>query len=131
MPVACQQIVGDIGRVGHELRNAPDVSYNLLARYRHPLPRGGETTYQVDIRHKDEVNQDPDNLQFASIPAYDLADARIAWSNASRTLEVAGWVRNLFDEKYFIHNFPGAGDGLATAGPPRMYGVTFTWRSDL
>ena len=88
-------------------------------------------TYQMDFRHKDRVNQDPDNLPFASIPAYDVADARIAWSNSTRTFEVAGWVSNLFDEKYFIHNFPGVGDGVATAGPPRMYGVTVTWRSDM
>ena len=122
---------GGQSRVGNELRNAPDVAYNLLARYRHSLPGGGEMTYQMDFRHKDRVNQDPDNLPFASIPAYDVADARIAWSNSTRTFEVAGWVSNLFDEKYFIHNFPGVGDGVATAGPPRMYGVTFTWRSDM
>ena len=122
---------GGQSRIGNELRNAPDLAVNLLARYRHPIAGGGEMTYQVDYLHKDEVNQDPDNLPFAFIPEYDLANARIAWSNSSRTFEVAGWVSNLFDEKYFIHNFPGLGDGLATAGPPRMYGVTFTWRSDM
>ena len=63
-----------------ELRNAPDLAYNLLARYRHKLPDGSEMTYQMDFRHKDQVNQDPDNLEFASIPEYDVADARTAWS---------------------------------------------------
>ena len=119
---------GGQSRIGNELRNAPDLAYNLLARYRHKLPGGSEMTYQMDFRHKDQVNQDPDNLDFASIPEYDVADVRIAWSNRDGSVEIAGWVTNLFDEKYFIHNFPGLGDGLATAGPPRMYGMTFTWR---
>ncbi len=117
-------------RIGNELRNAPDLAYNLLARYQHDLANGAQMSYQIDFRHKDQVNQDPDNLDFASIPEYDLAAARVAWLNRSGSIEIAGWVNNLFDEDYFIHNFPGLGDGLATAGPPRMYGVTFTWRSE-
>lgn len=115
-------------RVGNELRNAPDLAYNLLARYTQTLGNGSEMSYQVDFRHKDQVNQDPDNLEFASVPEYDLSDVRVAWLNVDGSFEVAGWITNVFDEDYFIHNFPGLGDGFATAGPPRMYGVTFTWR---
>ena len=100
----------------------------MLARYVQPLASGAELTYQIDFRHKDEVNQDPDNLEFASVPEYDLTDVRVSWLNADASFEIAGWISNAFDEDYFIHNFPGLGDGLATAGPPRMYGVTITWR---
>ena len=115
-------------RVGNELRNAPELAYNLLARYTQSLASGAELNYQIDFRHKDQVNQDPDNLDFASVPEYDLSDVRVSWLNADGSFEIAGWITNVFDEKYFIHNFPGLGDGLATAGPPRMYGVTITWR---
>ena len=115
-------------RIGNALRNAPDLAYNVLARYVQPLQSGAELSYQIDFRHKDEVNQDPDNLEFAFVPEYDVSDVRVGWLNADGTFEIAGWITNVFDEEYFIHNFPGLGDGLATAGPPRMYGVTVTWR---
>lgn len=116
-------------RIGNDLRNAPELAYNVLLRYVAPLPSGAELALQADFRHKDEAFQDPDNLEFAAVPEYDVTDLRVAWSNADNNIEVAGWVTNAFDEDYFIHNFPGLGDGIATAGPPRMYGVTFTWRN--
>lgn len=116
-------------RVGKKLRNAPDLAFNVLARYRHGLASGASMTYQMDWRHKDEVNSDPDNLAFAFLPEYDLSDLRVTWANESGNVEIEGWVTNLFDEQYLIHNFPAAGDGFGMPGPPRMYGVTVTWRN--
>lgn len=115
-------------RIGNALRNAPEFAYSLMARYTQDLDSGGQISYQADFQHKDRVFQDPDVLDFASVPAYDLVNARITWVNADDTLEVAGWATNLFNEDYFIHNFPALGNGLATAGPPAMYGMTVTWR---
>ena len=40
------------------------------------------------------------------------------------------WMRNAFDEDYFLHNWPLQGSGQATPAPPRTYGVTITWRND-
>ena len=116
-------------RVGNELRNAPDMAYNMLARYEQGLDNGSQMAYQVEYIHKDEASSDPDNVPFGYVPEYDLTHARISWMSANGGLEVAAWVQNLFDEEYFIHNYPAVGDGFATPGPPRMYGVTFTWRN--
>ena len=116
-------------RVGKALRNAPDLAYNILARYSQPLASGAAIRYQIDWRHKDEVFSDPDNLPQAAIPKYDLSDLRVSWTNRDGGLEIEGWVTNLFDEQYLIHNFPALGDGLGLAGPPRMYGVTVTWKN--
>ncbi len=123
------QAATNTSRVGKKLRNAPDLAYNVLARYRHGLANGDSLSYQIDWRHKDEVNSDPDNLAFAFIPAYDLSDLRVTWANESGNVEIEGWVTNLFNENYLIHNFPAAGDGFGMAGPPRMYGLTVTWRN--
>lgn len=116
-------------RVGKKLRNAPDLAYNILVRYQHGLANGGSMSYQMDWRHKDEVNSDPDNLVFAMLPAYDLSDLRVTWANEAGNVEIEGWVTNLFDENYLIHNFPIAGDAFGMAGPPRMYGITVTWKN--
>lgn len=119
---------GGGSRIGNELRNAPEIAFSILARYTHQMDSGGELSFQADFQHKDQVFQDPDVLDFASVPEYDLVNARVTWINSEDTLEVAGWVTNLFDEDYFIHNFPALGNGLATSGPPSMYGLTVTWR---
>ena len=62
------------------------------------------------------------------MPAYDLVDFKVSYEPASEKFMVSAWVNNAFDEEYFLHNFPGTGDGFATPGPPRMYGLTLTLR---
>ena len=118
----------DTSREGNDLRNAPDWAYNLFVRYEHPLANGATLAFQGDFRHKDKVYQDPDLEEVAAVPAYDLVDFKVSYEPASEKYQVSAWVNNAFDEDYFLHNFPGTGDGFATAGPPRMYGVTLTLR---
>lgn len=115
-------------RDGNELRNAPDIAWNLLARYDVRLDSGAELAFQIDYRHKDLAWQDPDNFEFAAVPEYDVGDLRIIYTPANSGLNVTGWVRNFTDEDYFIHNFPTNNTGAATPAAPRTYGVTFGWR---
>lgn len=115
-------------RKGNKLRNAPENSLHFLARYEHQLGLGGIASLQGEWRYQSKVFQDPDNLEVASIDAYDLTDFRAAYLTADKEWEIAGWVRNVFDEEFLIHNFPSVGSGFATPGLPRTYGATVTWR---
>jgi len=115
-------------RIGNYLRNAPVNSYNIMARYSLPLDNGSEWRLQASYRHKDKAAQDPDNVPYAFVPAYDMTDLRATWVGADGNLELSAWVNNVFDEDYFLHAFPAVGDGIAVAGPPRMYGATVTLR---
>ena len=73
--------------------------------------------------------QDPDNLEFAKVPEYDIADFRIVYSSPGDSgYEITGWVKNAFDEEYLLHNFPVQGSGFATPAAPRTYGITIGWR---
>lgn len=118
-----------IDRTGNFLRNAPENAYNVLVRYEHELSNGAGMRYQADFRHKDEVFQDPDNLEFAKVPEYDIADFRIVYSSPGDSgYEITGWVKNAFDEEYLLHNFPVQGSGFATPAAPRTYGITIGWR---
>ena len=116
-------------RTGNDLRNAPDKAYNILARYRMDLNNGGTLTWQADWRHKDKVYQDPDLIEAAAVPAYDVLDLRVSYVWPRGNIETTLWSRNANDEEYFLHNWPLQGSGQATPAPPRTYGLTVTWRN--
>ena len=114
-------------RTGNSLRNAPESAYNILIRYDQELSNGGAMRYQLDHRYKDEVVQDPDELEFAKVPEYDVTDLRISYMAPEDSYQITLWMKNAFDEDYFLHNFPVQGTGFATPALPRTYGVTFSW----
>ena len=116
-------------RTGNSLRNAPKNAYNILFRYDMDIDNGGSLGLQADFRHKDMSFQDPDVLEFASVPEYDIVDLRATYMFPNGNVETTLWVRNAADEDYFLHNFPIQGSGLATPAPPRTFGLTVTWRN--
>jgi iron complex outermembrane receptor protein len=114
-------------RDGNELRNAPDTSWNILARYDFLLASGAELAAQIDFRHKDLVWQDPDNFLQAAVPEYDVGDFRLIYTPANGGMTVTGWVKNFTDEDYYLHNYPSSNSGNATPAAPRTYGITLGW----
>jgi iron complex outermembrane receptor protein len=114
---------------GLNLRNSPDIAWNVLARYTQPLANGGSLGFQGEALHKDRVYQDPANLEYAAIPGYDLANFRIGYTTPSGKVEFAAVLTNAFDENYLVHNFPAAGQGLGRAGPPSMLSFTVAVRN--
>jgi iron complex outermembrane receptor protein len=114
-------------RDGNELRNAPDTSWNILARYDFSLASGAELAAQIDYRHKDLVWQDPDNFLQAAVPEYDVGDFRLIYTPANGGMSVTGWVKNFTDEDYYLHNYPSSNSGNATPAAPRTYGITLGW----
>ncbi|HIC43402.1 MAG TPA: TonB-dependent receptor, partial [Sulfurimonas sp.] len=116
-------------RAGNALRNAPENAYNILVRWDTDTVNGGSLSLQTDFRHKDKVYQDPDVLEFAAVPEYDVLDVRATYVFPNGNLETTLWSRNVMDEDYFLHNWPLQGSGQATPAPPRTYGLTVTWRN--
>lgn len=101
----------------------------MLARYTHPLANGGSLSFQADALHKDKVYQDPANLEYAAVPAYDLANLRVGYRTPSGKVDFGVVLSNATDENYLLHNFPAAGQGLGRAGPPRMLSLTVALRN--
>ena len=116
-------------RTGNDLRNAPQNAYNILVRYDHTFDNGMGLRLQADYRHKDEVVQDPDVLEVAKVPEYDVLDLRASLNFGGGHWTVTGWVKNATDEEYFIHNFPLQASGWATPALPRTWGVTVNWQN--
>jgi len=114
---------------GKILRNSPEIAWNALMRYTHPLANGGSLSFQADALHKDKVYQDPANFEYAAVPAYDLANFRVGYTTQSGMVDFGLVMSNAFDENYLIHNFPSAGQGLGQAGPPRLLSLTVSVRN--
>ena len=119
-----------VDRTGNGLRNAPKHAFNVLVRYDWLFGNGGALSLQGDWRYKDKAFQDPDVLEFATVPSYDVVDFRASYMWPGGNFETTLWMRNAFDEDYFLHNWPLQGSGQATPAPPRTYGLTVTWRND-
>jgi iron complex outermembrane receptor protein len=110
---------------GTELRQAPELSYNISADYF--LHTGmGNWDFRLEFSHVDE--QLNDYLFTATvIEEQNLLDARIGWTSTNGQWEVSLWGKNLTNEAYFAHSYVIGPGAIAVWGPPRTYGVSATW----
>jgi len=114
---------------GNRLRQAPEHSVNMYAKYTHRLDDGGELSAKVDYRYQSLSFYDPNNNDITTIPAYDLWDGRLAWNSPDGKWELAAWIKNIGDKEYRTHVFSQRGSRIAFAlfGAPRTYGFTGTY----
>ncbi|GHF18010.1 TonB-dependent receptor [Kordiimonas sediminis] len=114
---------------GNRLRQAPKHSFNAYAEYTFDLGDKGEIAAKLDWRYQGHSFYDADNNDLATIPSYDIWDARVAWMSADGRYELAAWGQNIGNEKYRTHVFTQRGSRIAFAqyGMPRTYGLTFTY----
>ena len=114
---------------GNDLRQAPEFSANLFAKYTWAMPSGSTLAFKVDTRYQDDSFYDPDSSPLTLIPSYTLVDASIAYTSASGAWRVALWAKNLTDEDYVTHIFSQRGGTVSFAnyGPPQQLGLTFTY----
>ena len=117
---------------GNKLRQAPEFSANLFAKYQWELQSGAAISAKVDYRYQDDSFYDPDNNPITVIPSYSLVDARVAWRSPGEAFEVAVWGKNIGDEEYVRHIYSQRGGTISFAnyGPPRQVGLTFTYSYD-
>lgn len=114
---------------GNVMRQAPEYSFYVYARYTFTLQNASQISAKVDYAYQDDMFFDPNNNPITIAPSYDLWNARLAWTSASARWEVAGWIKNIGDEDYIHHTFSQRGSRIAFGrfGPPRHYGVTVTY----
>ncbi len=114
---------------GNKLRQAPELTVNLFARYAWELGSGATVAAKVDYRYQDESFYDPDNNPITVIPDYSLVDARVAYTSPSGAYELALWGKNIGDEEYVRHIYSQRGGTISFAnyGAPRQVGFTFTY----
>jgi len=114
---------------GNKLRQAPKHMFNAYTRYQWSLGNEGDIYARVDYRYQSKSFYDPDENPLATIPAYDIWDARVGYISPDQRWEVAAWIKNIGEEKYRTHVFTQRGGRIAfaTHGDPRTYGLTLTY----
>jgi len=123
------QVAGDSYTLdGNELPSAPELTYNLVARYYLDLGGSGELVFQGDYAWQAEHFLQIENDPYSRHDSYGLANARVSWHSPADTYSVEGFVRNLADERYFTYqNTLGSDWGYGVWGQPRTAGVRFNW----
>ncbi len=113
---------------GNELPNAPELTWNTLARHVRQLGGDKSLTAQVSFSYSDAVFKEAVNRPYLAADDYSLLDARLALSAASGW-ELALWGENLGDERYVVHAVDnGIGVGGLLLNEPRRFGVSFSYR---
>lgn len=112
-----------------ELPQAPRWSANAMVNYDWPI-MGGKLSIEGDgkwdAQQYMELLNNPDDLQ----PAYAVYNARLSYTSANGAWDVGGYIRNIADKVYMVYGLDLSGLGIdqRVVGPPRTYGVTFTYR---
>jgi len=82
-------------------------------------------TLRVNWTHQSKIYWGPDNVSFE--PGYGVLDANVRLQNPDSNWSVLLWGKNLTDELYSQLGLPFLGDLVEVWGPPRTYGVDFTY----
>lgn len=116
-----------------KLRNAPEVTANLLASYTAELGGNGSLRPWAQVQYQDEMYLDGENTPELRTPSRTLVNAGIAWTLPSNNWEVEAHVTNATDERvldggFNVLAFFGYMEGFYN--PPRRYWLTVRYRSE-
>lgn len=115
---------------GNRLPLAPRRSATLSASFERPVGPGVVGLF-LNANYRSSVFFDAANSDFAAQKAYWLGNARLSYAVDDGRWEVAGFVRNIGDKRYYISRFDlrdpfGLVQGIT--GTPRSYGVELNYR---
>ena len=116
---------------GNRATEAPEWTFNGMARYEQPLFNGlisivGDLSWNAE---REFASENTAGLQQGS---YGLVNARASYLFHNESIELSIFVRNLFEEEYFIGAFDitdFASGFVYIPGDPRTFGgsVTYSW----
>ena len=108
------------------MQRTPKFKYNLGIAYSTDLPNWPDALEaRVNYTHQSKLYWAPDNISFE--PGYGLLDASVRLQSPSANWAVTLWGKNLTDELYSQLGLPFLGDLVEVWGPPRTYGVDFSY----
>jgi iron complex outermembrane recepter protein len=119
----------DDSRVGNQLRNAPKHAIGLSLHGITEINNHAEVSWQYTHSYQQQRFQEPVNIDDASIPAYDLANFWIQYQLNQSKWAASLWIKNLYDEVYYLHNFPiGNITNPSTPARGRTLGIELTYQ---
>ena len=122
---------GIVTPAGNKLPDAPDLTFNGMVRYEHPVTAGLVGSVQVDAHYSDAVFKEALNMPDLTSTAYWVSNARLAVATPDHKWELALWGKNLFDVRYVVTaTDDGLGMGYRIFNAPRTFGVTLSHHFD-
>ncbi|MEP7351460.1 MAG: TonB-dependent receptor [Sphingorhabdus sp.] len=120
-------------RSGEPFEQVPKATWSLSGEYRVPVA-SGEAAFRLDYSHVSSIvsqgityTQTPDLASFVTQKGYGLLNGRLSWAMGDKGFEIAAWVRNLTDTRYYVGHldFVNSGLGYIEGQPaePRTFGV--------
>lgn len=116
---------------GNKAANAPEFTWNALARYELPLFETGlALALQGDAKYAGEMYKEATNDPLIRSDPYTIYNARASLLDLGRAWEFALWGRNLTDELYVVQGADIAifGMGNRNYNAPMTYGADLIWR---
>ena len=114
---------------GKPLANAPEVNFNGLVRYEHPISQDGIIYVQSDFVYESNFSFAIEEQPFVKQGGYWLANARAGIKLAGGKWDIAVWGKNIFDEEYLTSAIDaGLGYVRQAWGKPATYGVSVSYR---
>lgn len=102
-----------------DMPNAPKLTYNIGAQYRHKSGLFG----RVDMNSSGDYYSDAKNTQ--KIEGVELVNLRLGYE--TERYDIILWAKNITNEEYITMGFARKFD-QAVDGEPRMIGTTLRWR---
>ena len=87
----------------------------------------GNVYLGYDGSWRSRFSSNPSPSAYTWIDAYSLSNVRLGWRRSD--LNIYGWVRNVFDKRYFeLLSVQSGSTGLVVGQPgdPRTYGLTIS-----
>ncbi|MDH3519794.1 MAG: TonB-dependent receptor [Myxococcales bacterium] len=116
---------------GNPLVGAPRYRFSARVDYTLQLGRRGALLPSLIARFRSKTYFSVDRLEELAQPAYWLLDARLAYRSPDARFEIAGWVRNLADQRYLTDAFNqsiATSEFLYVYADPRLFGATLSVR---
>jgi iron complex outermembrane receptor protein len=128
--VACGGCV-QIHPAGNRMPDAPEVSFEGMIRYEHPITDGLVGAAQFSAHYEGFNYKESLNVPYLSSPPAWVMDARIELFTPGKGWEVALWVKNLANHLYPIQaTDDGDSIGYRMFNNPRTYGFTLSHHFD-
>lgn len=112
---------------GNRLPAAPSLTFSTSLEADIPLWNAGTLVPRIDANYKSKVYFDHQGDDALAQAPFWLIDTRLTYRDASETISLSFWVKNLFDEAYLL-NTTDLRDGFDTIldvfGDPRTFGGT-------
>ncbi|CAA0111378.1 Colicin I receptor [Zhongshania aliphaticivorans] len=120
---------------GNELISAPQISGNISLDYDVLRLESGDLILNVNANYQSKqwysAYNDDASYEHIKQDPYALINTRLSWHVSDDSYSLSLWAKNLMDEEYdgyAINLQAGFGFDYFQQGPPRTYGLEFTYR---